>query len=255
MHHRLAAVGFGAAAIGEERHDVARAEIGCAEIGILANDVRGSGTYMEVVDDISRLLLLLQRVVPPGSRPAVLLALVANLGEDELALHKLHHGLMISQFERRSRVQGRKSAVDVNRRVVSPQLAGRVVLVQVLCLERLENAESVVVIVNLAPYQLVAQAKRTIEQFGCRVGVKQRLLIFGVEQEGAYLVVGDIVVVVEQGAIEQQLHKVGRGLARRDESPFAWHIVSLARLLLYQYVAVGLQEVNTSLKTEHLASE
>ena len=103
------------------------------------------------------------------------------------------------------------------------------------------------------------QHERAAQQLGCRAYLDETVRIAGIEQEGAYVGVGEAVAVAQLGHVEQQLHVVLLLLARRVRVG-PGREGSLAGLLLDEYAAaraadIHLEQVHAPLQAERLAEE
>ena len=138
--------------------------------------------------------------------------------------------------------------------VLLPELVTAGLESQALGGEAEQDAIALLSINLLAAGHLVAQAQGEMEQLGSGTEVEQTLGVLAIEEEGGYLVVGDAQAIVEDGHIEEHLCIVLLllhwllGIGR-------WGPAALAALLLHEDMAIELEHVHTSLKSEWFAEE
>ena len=108
-------IGFVAVGVGVQHHDVALAEVGRLQVGVLADGQRelfhpsfvplGRADEAQPVADVAFREFLFQRVVPLGGI-AVFARAVAHLAVEVFAADELHHAAVVGAFDGIGGVQG-----------------------------------------------------------------------------------------------------------------------------------------------------
>ena len=155
--------------------------------------------------DVSRGKLLIQAVQPDAGESGVLLLLIAQFTKLVLTGNEGKHTVVIGFLCRTGLTDRSQELLYPGTLEILPKSVLYSIPVQLLRGKAVQDIEPAVCQAELMPYQLVTQPEGMEEKFGRKAKPKQRMRIFGIEQEGMQLPVVLLilfaVIVAQQGHI------------------------------------------------------
>ena len=246
--------------IGIRHHHVALPEVGkCGEtVGIHpknnGSDALSGCTLCklfdsEFIEHIACREFLLCRGIPHRCRSTRLPVGGTHLSQEVFFCHEGKHAEEVFPGEFIGIVERLQSLFQLRFDVFVPKPIVQILQVEGLRSERHEQPLcSALRQIDYYLCYLVANLHRLGKQDGGCPFLDQAIFEFGIEQVGVNLVIGHRVVVVQDGTVEQHLHKVVLLMTVGDE-------IAFSRLLFDEYPHIGLQQVHTSLQSQHLREE
>ena len=214
--HRVSRIRLLFASIGIGYDDVAHTEIRHVAGPLLRKTERQAlhhafmslvGTQQrELVVDVSRLVFLFERIMPLGGKSRTLLRLVAHLREYMLVGKERQETIEIRTLHVRGVTDRIEDAIKLRDNVVIPKIIFDLPLPEISRCQSVEHLHTSLAEEHLHASNLVAKTDGFKEHLWCRRHAYQAIRELRVEQHRLHFPIGDIVVVIEDGEIQQQLH-------------------------------------------------